>query len=163
MSQDQQAKPKLNFKKYPWTQPTTSLPTVITGPNPSSHTENVEHNMGNWGTSTSRMQPSVDDTWGSVQETPNDLEVPYPPTVNLISSPEPTPSLYVSLSSPIHPPYEELLEVDVPGEDPLKDLTQMSEKVKGKMKAGTLDVDPTMVDPLPTTLMFLMYLLHHHF
>ncbi|KAF8524421.1 hypothetical protein BU17DRAFT_85051 [Hysterangium stoloniferum] len=84
-------------------------------------------------------------------ETPNDFEIPCPPIINLSSSPEPAPSLCVSLGSPILPPYEELIEVDAPSEDLGRDLPQMSEKARGKLRAITLDVEPVIVDSLPIT------------
>ncbi|KAF8524420.1 hypothetical protein BU17DRAFT_85049 [Hysterangium stoloniferum] len=83
-------------------------------------------------------------------ETPNDCEIPCPPIINLISSPEPAPSLCVSLGSPL-PPYEELIEVDAPSEDLVRDLHQMNEKARGKLRAITLDVEPVIVDSLPIT------------
>ncbi|KAF8514930.1 hypothetical protein BU17DRAFT_93987 [Hysterangium stoloniferum] len=84
-------------------------------------------------------------------EAPRDLEIPHQPTSCQMALLETASCLCVSLSSAIHLPSEELMEVDVPNEDLVKEPTQMSENVKGKMKAMTLETKPLTVDPPFTT------------
>ncbi|KAF8529594.1 hypothetical protein BU17DRAFT_79607 [Hysterangium stoloniferum] len=101
---------------------------------------------------THSLPPSPQPNPVPLLETPNDLKILHSPISNLISFPEPAPSLCMSLSSPILPHCKKLMEVDTPGKDLIKDLTQMSEKVRGILRAITPDVKPITADPLPIIL-----------
>ncbi|KAF8514929.1 hypothetical protein BU17DRAFT_93986 [Hysterangium stoloniferum] len=68
-----------------------------------------------------------------------------------MASPEPAPSLCMSLSSPIHLPSKEPMEVDVLNEYLIKELAQMSEKTPPttQIHNDVLDLPPPSTLPIP--------------